>query len=167
MNQSHDAIESLQLAALLHDVGKISIPSIILQRPGPLVAQEARLLQTHPRIGDDLLREVSYLGDVCEIVRAHHERFDGATTGSFPAYPGEAKGDDIPLGARILKVADAYDAMTNDRPYRLAGPKEDAIRELRDGAGTAFDPDVVRAFIEVLPALPRRGSSVEARLPGR
>ncbi len=141
-----DEIESLHLAAMLHDVGKISIPGVILQRPGPLSPQEYRLVQAHTRIGDDLLREVSYLGEVCEIVRSHHERYDGKKTGDYPAYPGELSGDDIPIGARILRVVDAYDAMTSGRPYRGAVGHQEAMAEIQAEAGRMFDPEVVRVF---------------------
>lgn len=142
-----DEIESLHLAAMLHDVGKISIPGVILQRPGPLTPQEHRIVQAHTRIGDDLLREVSYLGEVCEIVRSHHERYDGSKTGDYPAYPGELSGDDIPIGARILKVVDAYDAMTSGRAYREKMSHGEALAELQAESGRMFDPEVVRVFV--------------------
>jgi diguanylate cyclase (GGDEF)-like protein len=147
-----DEIESLHLAAMLHDVGKISIPGVILQRAGPLTPHEFRIVQAHTRIGDDLLREVSYLGEVCEIVRSHHERYDGASTGQFPAYPGDLSGDDIPIGARILKVVDSFDAMTCGRSYRTQLTQAQAIEELQQEAGLMFDPEVVRVYVSWLKA---------------
>lgn len=149
LNLSTEQTEAICLAAMLHDVGKISIPGAILQKTGPLTPQEYRTVQTHPRIGDDLLREVNYLGDVCLIVRHHHERYDGKTTGDFPAYPAELTGDDIPIGARIVKIADSFDAMTSPRPWRPSLRSSKARQILEDEAGRAFDPELVKTFFQV------------------
>ncbi len=141
--------ECVALAAMLHDVGKISIPGAILNRPGALTPDEYRVVQAHTKIGYDLLREVNYLGEVCEFVRAYYERYDGKLHSvSHPAFPGKQKGEQIPLGARILKVADSFDAMVSNRPYK--GPKSNgqALAELRAEAGHSYDPRIVAIFAE-------------------
>jgi len=131
----------VHMAAHLHDVGKIGVPDHILHKPGPLDAEEWAVMRRHPIIGAEILRPVRvFCGrpGVCEIVLAHHERHDGA------GYPYGLRGEAIPLGARIVAVADALSAMTEDRPYRRALPLETAIDEVLRGAGSAFDPLVVR-----------------------
>jgi HD-GYP domain-containing protein (c-di-GMP phosphodiesterase class II) len=131
----------VHMAAHLHDVGKIGVPDHILHKPGPLDAEEWAVMRWHPIIGAEILRPVRvFCGrpGVCEIVLAHHERHDGA------GYPFGLRGEAIPLGARIVAVADALSAMTEDRPYRKALPLDAAIDEVLRGAGRAFDPQVVR-----------------------
>ncbi|HEX2259079.1 MAG TPA: HD-GYP domain-containing protein [Actinomycetota bacterium] len=132
----------LQYGFLLHDVGKIGIPESILIKNGPLTADEARVMRTHPLIGVQIVGPMHRILDqrTVEVIRHHHERFDGQ------GYPDRRKGDDIPLSARIFCVVDAFDAMTTQRPYRAAMPWEEAAERLRVAAGTQFDPDVVRAF---------------------
>ena len=125
-----------------HDIGKIGIPDQILQKPGALTAAERRLMQTHTVLGEQMLRGVTLLqGGGLEVVRSHHERWDGQ------GYPDGRGGAEIPLAARVFAVADALDAMTSDRPYRAALPWADAEREIRAEAGHQFDPDVVEAFL--------------------
>lgn len=141
-----DQTDAVTLAAMLHDVGKISVPARTLQHDGPLTGEEVRRVRAHPVVGDELLREVDHMGEVCEIIRSHHERFDGRTDAPFPAYPGELTGEDIPIGARILKVVESFHAMTSDRPYRKPMPTAEALRFLDSESGKAFDPDVVRVF---------------------
>jgi diguanylate cyclase (GGDEF)-like protein len=127
-------------AASLHDVGKTAIPDELLNKPGPLSDEEWEFMRQHTVIGERILSAAPALCEAARLVRASHERFDGT------GYPDGLAGDDIPLGARIVAVCDAYDAMTSDRPYRRALGAEQAIAELRLCAGTQFDPAVVEAF---------------------
>ena len=150
MNLTPDATESLRKAALLHDVGKIAIPDQTLLKPGPLNSSEWEVMQQHVRFGEMIVKGIAQISDAIEPVATHHERFDGK------GYPRGLKGDHIPLLGRILSVVDAYSAMTLDRPYRDALPEEEAKEELRKGAGTQFDPEVVQAFLESLPALKKQ-----------
>jgi HD-GYP domain-containing protein (c-di-GMP phosphodiesterase class II) len=136
--------ESLCYAALLHDVGKIGVSDGILNKPGPLLPEERQVVESHVRIGYDLIRSVPVLSDVATIVLHHHERYDGA------GYPKRLQGDDIPMGSRVLAVVDAYCAMLDKRSYKDALTPAEARAELLRCAGTQFDPDVVNAFIRVL-----------------
>lgn len=131
----------LQLAALLHDVGKLDVPSYILDKPGALSLQETLLIQDHSLRGEQMLRSVSLPDAICQTVRTHHERFDGR------GYPDGLVGAEIPLEARIVQVADAYDAMTEDRPYRAAMPPEVARFWIEGLSGSSFDPEVVDCFL--------------------
>ncbi len=139
-------VELLRLAGSLHDVGKLAIPEEILRKPGPLSAPERLVLERHPQIGFRMLDSLG-IEPVATWVLHHHERWDGA------GYPNKLAGDTIPLGARILFVADAYDAMTTERVYRGRLSHEHAVRELERCAGTQFDPDVVEAFKAEVAAL--------------
>ncbi len=134
----------LSYAAYLHDVGKVRVPSEILTKPGPLTEEEWKEMRKHPVYGAEMLKEKEFLREAAEVVRAHHERYDGT------GYPRGLKGEEIPIEARIISVVDAYDAMTSDRPYRPAMSREDAIEELKKNAGTQFDPRVVKVFLSVL-----------------
>ena len=139
---------SAEYGFLLHDVGKIGIPDRVLQKPGPLSEEERRLMQTHTVLGEQMLRGVAFLqGSGLEVVRAHHERWDGS------GYPDGLAGTDIPLGARIFAVADTLDAMTSDRPYRSAGSWWEAGAEILRESERQFDPAVVRAFRDCEPSL--------------
>lgn len=136
--------EMVHMAGHLHDVGKIGIPDSILLKPGPLTDGEWQIMRRHPKMGADILRPVKvFCGKpgVCEIVQAHHERFDGT------GYPYGLRGSDIPLGARIVAVADALSAMTEERPYRKSLSLQAAVQEIARCAGTHFDPDVVRDLL--------------------
>jgi putative nucleotidyltransferase with HDIG domain len=133
----------MQRGALLHDVGKIGVPDFILHKPGPLTPEEWDNMKRHPGIGHAMLHDISFLSRAASIVHAHHERFDGK------GYPRGLANDDIPLGARIFAIADAFDAMTSDRPYRKALPAEMAREEIVRHSGTQFDPNVVQAFLYV------------------
>jgi diguanylate cyclase (GGDEF)-like protein len=137
-------LKRLELGALLHDIGKIGIPSEILGKPGPLTPDEYRVVQQHPELGERILAPIARLGDVRRIVRHCHEHWDGG------GYPDRLAGTEIPLEARIVLVVDAYHAMTTDRPYRGRLPEEEAWRRLRAGAGTQFDPEVVDTFLRLL-----------------
>jgi two-component system, cell cycle response regulator len=130
----------VQRAALLHDVGKLSLPASVLDGTGPLSDAEWLLVREHPAIGADLVRAFPWLSDVATLVRHHHERWDGA------GYPDGLAGEDIPVGARIIAACDAYDAMVSPRPYRAALGRAEALRRLRQAAGAQFDPEVVDAL---------------------
>lgn len=140
------ATPELQYGFLLHDIGKIGVPEAILGKVGPLTYGEMEIMKTHPLVGIQLIGPMRRIVDerTLEVIRSHHERFDG------DGYPDELKGEQIPLAARIFSVVDAYDAMTSDRPYREALTFEEAIRRLRSGAGTQFDPAVVVTFEELM-----------------
>ncbi len=135
-----DALERLRLSALLHDVGKIGIEDQILKKGTALEAPEWSVMRTHPELGYQILRRISGMGDVVDGMRYHHERWDGR------GYPFGLKGDGIPRVARVIAVADAYDAMISARPYSQAIASDHATREIRAGSGTQFDPQVVAAF---------------------
>jgi len=139
----------IRLGALLHDIGKIGLADDILQKPEPLTLEEFEQIKRHPALGARILRQVSFLEPHLPIVELHHERPDGH------GYPFGLRGDEIPLAARIVHVADAYDAMTSARAYRPARPLSTAIAELRLYSGTQFDPECVRAFTEALKISPR------------
>ncbi len=126
---------------LLHDAGKVGIPERILGKPGPLTAAEWRVMRTHPLIGFQMVAGIPFLKNAAEIVRNHHEMFDGS------GYPAGLQREEILLPARVFAVVDAFDAMTSDRPYRAALPLDQAAAELAKMAGTQFDPEVVRAFL--------------------
>lgn len=128
---------------LLHDIGKIGIPDAILLKPGPLTADEWRIMRRHPEIGKALIERIPFLRGAVPIVYAHHEKWDGT------GYPRGLRGEEIPLGARIFMVVDAFDAMTFDRPYSKARRLDVARAEIRRCAGSHFDPAVVESFLRV------------------
>jgi putative nucleotidyltransferase with HDIG domain len=140
------AWRDLQWGALLHDVGKIAIPDEVLRRPDGLSDDDWAIMRGHPAAGYEILQTVEFLAAAAEIVRAHHEQYDGS------GYPRGLAGDEIPLGARIFAVADAFDAMTSHRHYRSARPPEEALAEILRHTGTQFDPTVVRDFLSVYQA---------------
>ncbi|NNN06266.1 MAG: HD domain-containing protein, partial [Elusimicrobia bacterium] len=133
--------QHVEHAALLHDVGKIGVDEAILRKPGALTPAEYEEVKRHPVIGHEILSSVRYLGPATQMVLYHQERWDGA------GYPEGLKGEEIPLGARIVAVLDAWDAMTSDRPYRKALGRDAAAAELKAGAGVQFDPKVIEAFL--------------------
>jgi putative nucleotidyltransferase with HDIG domain len=137
-------LDRLRYGALLHDVGKIGVPGELLRKAGPLSAEEREKMDTHTAIGARMLERIPFLAPVAPLVRSAHERVDGG------GYPDGLRGEEIPRGAMIIATCDAYHAMTSDRSYRRAMPKGDAIRELRAGAGTQFDPEVVSALVAEL-----------------
>ncbi len=126
---------------LLHDAGKIGVPEAILNKPGPLTAAEWRVMRMHPVIGHQMVDRIPFLTNAAEIVRCHHEMWDGS------GYPEGLRGDAIPRPARVFTVVDAFDAMTTDRPYRAALTLERAVGELVSLAGSQFDPEAVAAFL--------------------
>jgi HD-GYP domain-containing protein (c-di-GMP phosphodiesterase class II) len=133
---------SLYVGGPLHDVGKVAVSEAILRKPGPLDARELAEIRTHPTAGAKLIGPVGLAHDALPFVLYHHERWDGG------GYPTGRRGTDIPEGARILSVADAFDAMTSTRPYRRALPIERALREVDRCAETQFDPAMANAFLE-------------------
>jgi putative nucleotidyltransferase with HDIG domain len=140
-------VEVVRLGALLHDIGKIGVPDDVLRKPGGLTAAEFDIIKQHPVIGARMLRSVPFLAPHIPIVELHHERPDGR------GYPNGLRGDDIPLDARIVHVADAYDAMTSARAYRAARPSAEALRELWRCAGTEFHAEIVAALANALPGV--------------
>lgn len=139
-----EELEQVRLAAELHDVGKTALPSALLQKSLPLDDAEREYIQRHPVIGERILHAAPALHTVARLIRWSHERYDGA------GYPDHLSGLEIPLGARIISVCDAFDAMISNRPYRDAKSIEDAMNELRQNAGSQFDPAVVDAFCGVM-----------------
>jgi HD-GYP domain-containing protein (c-di-GMP phosphodiesterase class II) len=140
----------VHMAAHLHDIGKIGIPDHILHKPGPLDPAEWQIMRQHPRLGADIIRPVRVFGGspgVCEMVLTHHERFNGS------GYPLGLAGTAIPLGARIIAVADAFCAMTEERPYCRSRTLDEAVAEIERGSGIMFDPHVVQDFLTLRPAL--------------
>lgn len=136
-----EAAERVAQAGLLHDLGKIGVPEAILRKPGPLTADEQETMRRHPVIGAQILAPLEFFEDGAAIVRHHHERHDGA------GYPDRLAGPAIPLGARIIAVADVWDALTSDRPYRPRLSATDAARRLRAEAGCSLDPDLAALFL--------------------
>ncbi|HEY5694657.1 MAG TPA: HD domain-containing phosphohydrolase, partial [Gaiellaceae bacterium] len=137
-------LKRLELGALLHDIGKIGIPSDVLAKPGRLTAAERKLVQTHPELGERIIAPIDRLQSVRPIVRHCHERWDGR------GYPDGVAGENIPLESRIIFVCDAYHAMTSDRPYRRRLSHREAVRRLHEASGTQFDPQVVEVALQVL-----------------
>ncbi len=157
---SAEELMHLEWGAYVHDLGKIGVPDAVLRKPGPLSPEEWTLMQRHPEQGYNLLQRLFFLSRSLDVVRFHHERFDGK------GYPLGLQGDEIPLLARIFAVADAYDAMTNDRPYRRAMSNDEALAEILRNNGSQFDPHVVEA-LESLPEAERSPiRSVPHGIPG-
>jgi HD-GYP domain-containing protein (c-di-GMP phosphodiesterase class II) len=144
-------VRDLEAAALLHDIGKIGIPDHILHNNGELPPDGLRFILEHPIGGENILKPVGSLSRLCPIVRHHHERYDGE------GYPDRLKGEEIPLAARILSVADSYDAMISDRAYKPTRTKPQAIAELLACKGGQFDPECVDVFIAYLRENPEAG----------
>ena len=140
---SEDEITDIRNAALLHDIGEVIIPDYVLEKPGKLTIDDWNIIKEHPRVGAEFVAEVKNLENVAKIIYTHHEKFDGT------GYPNSLKGEAIPLGARILQVVDAYDAMTNLRTHREATNHQGAEAEIRRVSGTLFDPTVVDAFLNL------------------
>jgi len=130
----------IEFGFLLHDAGKVAVPDAILFKPGPLTAAERLVMQQHPVTGSEIVREIDFLGAARDVIRSHHERWDGS------GYPDGLAGVDIPVSARVFAVADTLDALTTRRPYREPSSIADARRIIEAGRGTHFDPDVIVAF---------------------
>jgi diguanylate cyclase (GGDEF)-like protein/putative nucleotidyltransferase with HDIG domain len=147
MGMSDDEIQGIRTAALLHDIGKLAVPEHILAKPGPLTPEEFQKVRIHPQVGAEIIASVPFPYPVAPLIMSHHERWDGR------GYPSGLKGDDIPLGARILCVVDYFDALTSDRPYHKSIGSEAALAILQQDAGKALDPTVVGVFARIMPAL--------------
>lgn len=143
LSLSDTEVQRMWLSGYLHDIGKIGIKEAVLNKPGKLDEEEWHLIQQHPVVAGKILGPISELSDIIEIIVHHHERYDGS------GYPDGLEGGSIPLGARILTVADAYDALTSRRPYRDALSTEEALRILEEAGGTQFDPIIMRAFLDL------------------
>ncbi len=143
MHLSPIQVEQIKLAGMFHDIGKIGIKDNILNKNGPLTPEEFAEIKKHPQIAVDIIGDLIDK-EILDIVLYHHERYDGK------GYPAGLKGEEIPLGARILAVADSWDAMTSERPYRKALPRHVAIEEIEKNAGTQFDPKIASVFLEII-----------------
>src|SRR5437868_9078059 len=141
-----ESLRFLEYAALLHDIGKIGIPGYVLNKPGPLDDEETAIIREHPVIGERIVASVPFLARIRPVVRAEHERWDGG------GYPDGLSGEQIPIEARIIHACDAFEAMSSDRPYRRARPREWILSEIRVQSGRQFDPKVARALLEVIEA---------------
>ena len=137
-------VQALGVAARLHDLGKVTIDPEVLGKKTRLAPEEEEIMHRHAEAGADMMRQLTYLEQHADMVRFHHERPDGK------GYPLGLRGEEIPLGARIIRVVDAFDAMTSDRPYRRALPVERAVAEMVGSAGTAFDPRVVETVVDLI-----------------
>ncbi len=138
---TEDRLESLEYGALLHDIGKIGIKDVVLQKPGVLNPGEYQYIQEHPLIGVKIVEGIEFFRDKIPMIRNHHERFDGK------GYPDGLAGGAIPLEARIITVPDAFDAMTSVRPHSQTKPLQDVLMELQGGKGTQFDPKILGIFL--------------------
>lgn len=156
MGIASNQVEIIRIGARLHDIGKIGIPDSVLQKPGKLTSEEYALIKLHPQIGKKILERVDRFQDYLPIVELHHEDNNGG------GYPHGLKGESVPLGARIVHVADVFDAITSDRAYRKAMSREDVLAIMTKGAGKQFDPAVLAVFLETL----KKGTLVQAVLQG-
>ena len=147
MGLPREQIAVIARGAFLHDIGKIKIPDSILRKPGKLEPSEMEIMKEHAYHGYQMLKKIPFLAEAAEIVYSHQERFDGT------GYPRQLRGAEIPLGARIFSIADTFDAITSDRPYRAAQTDEAARTEIRVWSGRQFDPEIVRVFLEMPDAI--------------
>jgi putative nucleotidyltransferase with HDIG domain len=143
LGMSEDSLDVMEKGAVLHDIGKIGISDAILRKKARLTPDEFRMIKTHPKIGAEIIRVIHFLKDVVPVVLYHHERWDGK------GYPSGLKGTEIPLPARIVALADAYQALTSDRPYRKAYPKKEALAILRKESGSHFDKKLVDLLVRM------------------
>jgi putative nucleotidyltransferase with HDIG domain len=143
MGLSEGQHKTIVMGAYLHDIGKLALPDGILLKPGPLTAQERLFMQQHVQTGYDLVKQIPFLADAAELIRTHHERYDGS------GYLRGLKAEQIPIGARIFAVADSLDAITSERPYRSALPFEEGFRIIHTGSGRLYDPQVTGAFFAI------------------
>lgn len=155
LGMAETEIHGVKTAALLHDIGKLAVPEHILSKPGPLTQEEFQKIRAHPKVGAEIIGAVPFPYPVAPLILSHHERWDGK------GYPHGLKGEDIPLGARILSVVDYFDALMAERPYHKAMSQDAAIALLKQEAGKGLDPAIVDKFIEMLPDLQREGATLE------
>ncbi len=144
VGMNEQEVDNVRRGAMLHDIGKLGIPEAILLKPGKLTPQEYEEVKKHPVIGADIISVAGFLKDIVPLILSHHERYDGS------GYPRGLKGEEIPLGSRVLAVVDVYEALTADRPYHKAISKEEAIKIIKEGANTQFDRKIVDVFLEVV-----------------
>ncbi|MFN8504843.1 HD domain-containing phosphohydrolase [Kouleothrix sp.] len=137
-------VRAVRYGGILHDIGKIGVDEAIIRKPGPLTPEETAQMRRHPEIGAQIISQMRFARDVQPIILAHHEYWDGS------GYPRGLKDEEIPVGARIITIVDAYDAMTTDRPYRAALSDDEAIRRLKAARGTQFDPDMLDVFLDLI-----------------
>jgi HD-GYP domain-containing protein (c-di-GMP phosphodiesterase class II) len=142
--------------ALLHDIGKMGIPDSILLKPGELTAEEWEIMRRHPVYADEILFQIEHLKPALEIPRYHHEKWDGS------GYPKGLEGEQIPVAARIFSIIDVFDALTSDRPYRGAWPREQALEYIQAQSGVYFEPAIVSAFMTMMKDIPLLGLSGES-----
>jgi diguanylate cyclase (GGDEF)-like protein/putative nucleotidyltransferase with HDIG domain len=161
LGMSDTEIQGVKTAALLHDIGKLAVPEHILSKPGPLTQEEFQKIRVHPQVGAEIISAVPFPYPVAPLILSHHERWDGK------GYPQGLKGEEIPLGARILSVVDYYDALTSDRPYHKAMTPEAALSLLRQEAGRALDPTVVQMFVTMASEIELAAHTIEASTPRR
>lgn len=161
LGMSDTEIQGVKTAALLHDIGKLAVPEHILSKPGPLTQEEFQKIRVHPQVGAEIISAVPFPYPVAPLILSHHERWDGK------GYPQGLKGEEIPLGARILSVVDYYDALTSDRPYHKAMAHDAALSLLQQEAGRALDPAVVQMFIKMAGDLEAAAETVETATPRR
>jgi len=147
LGMNDNEIQGVKTAALLHDIGKLAVPEHILSKPGPLTQEEFQKIRIHPQVGAEIISGVPFPYPVAPLILSHHERWDGK------GYPGGLRGEEIPLGARILSVVDYFDALMSERPYHKAMSLDAALGLLRQEAGKALDPRVVQTFIDMYPSL--------------
>jgi putative two-component system response regulator len=137
-------VRAVRHGGILHDIGKIGVDEAILRKPGPLTADEMAQMRRHPEIGAGIISQMRFAKDVAPIISGHHEYWDGS------GYPHGLAGEEIPIGARIITIVDAYDAMTTDRPYRAALSDEEALQRLQAARGTQFDPQILDVFLDLV-----------------
>jgi putative nucleotidyltransferase with HDIG domain len=159
LDPDDSALFWFRIGALLHDVGKINVPTEVLNKPGKLTPEERALMESHPVAGVELLKDVEFPWDVLPMVRSHHERWDGN------GYPDRLTAEEIPLHARVLALADVFDALTTDRPYRPAFSPEEALRMMRADSGTAFDPILFPVFEKLVPSFQAFVAAAAATAP--
>lgn len=161
LGMSDTEIQGVKTAALLHDIGKLAVPEHILSKPGPLTQEEFQKIRVHPQVGAEIISAVPFPYPVAPLILSHHERWDGK------GYPQGLKGEEIPLGARILSVVDYYDALTSDRPYHKAMTHEAALALLQQEAGRALDPAVVQMFVKMAAEMEAVAGTIETATPRR
>lgn len=144
LEMTEKQLVEIRRGALLHDIGKVGVPDSILNKPGPLTESEQAVMRTHPRLAYEMLLPIEYLSGSLDIPYCHHERWDGT------GYPRGLRGEEIPLNARIFAVADVWDALTSDRPYRKAWDRQRALAYMRANSGSHFDPAAVELFMRVI-----------------
>jgi diguanylate cyclase (GGDEF)-like protein/putative nucleotidyltransferase with HDIG domain len=161
LGMSATEIQGVKTAALLHDIGKLAVPEHILSKPGPLTQEEFQKIRVHPQVGAEIISAVPFPYPVAPLILSHHERWDGK------GYPQGLKGEEIPLGARILSVVDYFDALTSDRPYHEAMAFEAAVALLQQEAGRALDPTVVQMFVKMVPEMAAAAGTIDTTMPRR